>query len=87
MNWNSASFPGIVRDIWCGAPPHEVGLRDAITGIVSSHIQHFLAQRAGKSALIENPELAVAALKRVADREAFLKAASDKRRQRKMGLY
>lgn len=80
LNWNSASFTEIVRDIWCCAPPHDAGLRDAITGIVSSHIQHLLAHPAGKNVLVDHPELTVGVLKQVADREALLKVANEKRK-------
>lgn len=64
-NWTSGNFPDVVQEIWRSTPPHENNLRDEIVEIVSTHVQYLLTQDSLNDVLIDNPEFAVAVLKRV----------------------
>ncbi|KAL2848955.1 hypothetical protein BJX68DRAFT_276143 [Aspergillus pseudodeflectus] len=76
-NWSLGCFPNIAQDIWCATPPHENELRDAIVEVVSDNIRHFLGQDNGNKVLTENPEFAIAVLKRVAENNNKLRERNE----------
>ena len=77
-NLMSGTYPGVIQDIWCSIPFHENKLRDAISDIVSANIRDFLGHASGDTVLINNPDFAVAVLKRVAENEDRARTQNDR---------
>lgn len=77
-NWSKEYFPGIVQDIWRDTPPHENKLCDEIVEVISTNILHFQAQDDGYNVLVENDDLMLAVLERVAANYAEVKEQNNR---------